>query len=266
MNTQELSVSLDSCLQQGQVVDRNWLKDKGFNRPLVDYYVRCGTLQLVTRGMYCRPGPPLKWEHIVYSLQQLGVPCHVGGRSALDLQGMAHYLSLQGVKQIHLYGMEKLPGWVNRIDQRLMAAPVEFVYHKLSWFNVFPNDALTGIPFGHWDWPVIYAKAELALLELAADIKTVADFDFLNKYFESATALRPKLIRELLLSAKHVKAKRLFLWFAKRQGYAWFNKVDLSGIDLGSGKRVVLEGGALDSDYQITVPRNMVNGSEQSFF
>ena len=86
---QEPRQPIESCLPEGQIVDRDWLKRHGFERPLVDYYLRSGALEAVARGVYRRPGPPLKWEHVVYSLQALGYPVHVGGRSALEFAGLA---------------------------------------------------------------------------------------------------------------------------------------------------------------------------------
>jgi hypothetical protein len=115
MSPQTTRDSLESQLPDGLLVDRAWLSARGFERPLVDYYLRSGALLPVARGAYRRPGPPLKWEHVVYSLQELGYEVHVGGRSALELQGFAHYLSMQGVKQIHLHGTDKLPGWVSKL-------------------------------------------------------------------------------------------------------------------------------------------------------
>ena len=58
---------------------RAWLAVRGFKRPLVDYYLRSGALVPVARGAYRRPGPPLKWEHVVYSLQELGYASMWGG-------------------------------------------------------------------------------------------------------------------------------------------------------------------------------------------
>ena len=60
------------------------------------------TISAVAREAYRRSGTPLKWEHIVYSLQELGLAVHVGGRSALELLGYAYYLPIQGIKRIHL--------------------------------------------------------------------------------------------------------------------------------------------------------------------
>lgn len=255
---------LEEQLPDGLVVDHAWLRDRGFKRPLVDYYLRSGALMPVARGAYRRPGPPLKWEHVVYSLQELGYSAHVGGRSALELQGFAHYLSMQGVQQIHLYGADKLPGWVSKLD-----APYRLTLHKGQLFDVPVAEAVTTKPFGHWDWPLRYATPELALLELASEVKQGSDFEVLDKLFESATSLRPQLLMKLLKACHHVKAKRLFLWFAERHGFAWFKRLEVEAVSLGSGKRAIVKGGAFDKKYQITVPRQMarenVDGFEQSF-
>ena len=254
MKHQTTRKPLEDQLPDGLVVDRVWLADRGFNRPLVDYYLRSGALVPVARGAYRRSGPPLKWEHVVYSLQELGYAVHVGGRSALELQGFAHYLSMQGLKQIHLYGTEKLPGWVSKLE-----APYQFTLHKTQLFDETVPEVITTKPFGHWDWPLRYATPELALLEMASEVKQASDFEIMDKLFESATSLRPLLIMKLLKACHQVKAKRLFLWFAERQGFAWFDRLDVKSINLGSGKRVVQKRGALDNKYQITVPREMVS-------
>ena len=254
MKPQTTRNTLEDQLPDGLVVDRAWLLKRGFERPLVDYYLRSGSLVPVARGAYRRTGPPLKWEHVVYSLQELGYAVHVGGRSALELQGFAHYLSMQGLKQIHLYGVEKLPGWVSKLE-----APYQLTLHKTQLFDEAVPEVITTKPFGHWDWPLRYATPELALLEMASEVKQASDFEVIDKLFESATSLRPQLIMKLLKACHQVKAKRLFLWFAERQGFVWFDRLDVKSINLGSGKRVVQKGGALDNKYQITVPREMVS-------
>ena len=259
------SESLENTLPEGLVVDRAWLHGRGFSRPRVDYYLRAGRLQAVARGAYRRPGPPLKWEHLVYSLQMLGYPVHVGGRAALELQGYTHYLPLGGTQCIDLYGVRHLSPWLLAMD-----APVRFEIHGLQLFSELPAEALTAKPFGHWDWLVRYATPELALLELLAEVNEESDFSVADKFFETAATLRPTLVNALLRTCTQVKAKRLFLWFAARHAHAWLEKLDVSEVDLGSGKRVIVPGGALDARYQITVPREMMretaNGTESNFF
>lgn len=253
--------SLDRLPPEGQLVNRAWFRTRGVTRPLVDSWLRSGKLEAVSHGLYRRPGPPLKWEQVVYSLNEMGVHVHVGGRSALELQGLAHYVPLQGVTRVSLYGAHRVPTWVQAFP-----GPYRLSIHRRRLFTTLPGSAIVSQPFGAWDWPVPYAAAELALLEYLADVRTAADFDFADKFFEGATVLRPSLIRELLLSCSHVLAKRLFLWFAERHGYAWFKKLDTTGVDLGRGKRSVVKGGALDRKYLITVPRTMVHGHEQPVY
>ena len=254
-------VLLANCLPDGLVVNRKWLKAKGFERTAVDYFVRSGKLARMGHGVYRRPGPPLKWEHLVYSLQESGSPIHVGGRSALDLQGMAHYLPLGGMRSVELYGVSRLPGWLSGLE-----SPVKFNARGRVGFDKLPDDALTTMPFGHWDWLLNYATVELALFELLADVHDEAGFSFADKYFESATVLRPTLLNSLLQSCRNVKTTRLFLWFADRHQHQWLKKIDKDSASLGSGKRMIVKGGALDKTYAITVPRSMAGNEDVKNF
>jgi len=247
---------LEQVLPEGLLVNRVWLYDKGFTRSAVDYYLRSGDLVAVTRGVYRRQGPPLKWQHVAYSLQVLGYGLHVGGRTALELQGLAHDLPAHGMTTIWLYGAGRLPVWVNKVG-----SGYRFVQGRSSMFAHWPDDALTTLPFGHWDWPLRCAKPELALLEVLANVKTSADFEAVDHLFESASTLRPRLVSRLLMACRHVKVKRLFLWFSERHDHTWFHKLDIGNLDLGSGKRQIIRNGALAGRYQITVPREMADGS-----
>ncbi|MHA2216999.1 MAG: type IV toxin-antitoxin system AbiEi family antitoxin domain-containing protein [Candidatus Hodarchaeales archaeon] len=256
------SVLLTNLLPDGQVVNRKWFKTKGFNRMVVDYFVRSGKLERVGHGVYRRPGPPLKWEHVVYSLQEMGSPVHVGGRSALDLQGMAHYLHMGDMQTVELYGVNKLPDWLSALQ-----LSVKLVARGMGAIYKLPSDAITTRPFGHWDWQLRFSTVELALFELLGKVKDESGFSLADKYFESASTLRPKLLNKLLRSCRQIKTKRLFLWFSDRHSHAWRSKLNTGNVDLGSGKRMIIKGGALDKTYSITVPRSMIGeqGAENIF-
>lgn len=248
-------------LPDGMVVSRQMLRKMGFDNSAIDYFLRSDKLESVSRGVYRRPGPPLKWEHLVYSICELGYVTHVGARSALDLLGFAHYLPLGGLQKIHLYCENKLPTWVTKLH-----IPVEIVPHSLKIFAYIPDAAITKRPFGHWDWPISYASTELALLELLDDVNDEASFRMADKYFESATTLRPNLLNLLLAACKKVHVNRLFLWFVKRHNLQCFGSLNLSDINLGTGKRMIIRGGALDKEFLITVPKEMADGSQPDFF
>ena len=253
--------SLDQCLPDGQLVNRAWLQAHGFDRPRIDYYMRAGKLEAVAHGVYRRPGPPLKWEHVVYSLNEMGFPVRVGGRSALELQGLAHYLPAGDLQRIDLYVTNPIPGWVASFP-----GAFRFVVYSRRLFDPLPEPAVHTRPFGAWDWPVPYSTPELALLELLAGVSDAAAFELAEKFFESAVNLRPGLLQALLGACTQVKAKRLFLWFSERHGHAWYQRLETRDIDLGRGKRMLVKGGAYDATYQITVPREMAADSEQPLY
>jgi hypothetical protein len=227
----------------------------------VDYFLRAGKLTAVAHGIYRRPGPPLKWEHVVYSLNQMGCTVRVGGRSALELQGMAHYLPLGEVQRIDLYGAAKVPAWV-----RDFQGPFLFAVHTRRLFDPLPRAAVHQRPFGAWDWPIPFSQPELALLELLAEVQDEADFATVDKFFEAVVNLRPELLHDLLRNCSQVKAKRLFLWFSDRHNHAWRQALDTEEIDLGRGKRMIVKGGSYNPAYQITVPKQMAVGEESPLY
>jgi hypothetical protein len=253
--------SIEQTLPEGQLVNRAWLRASGFDRPRVDYFLRVGKLTAVAHGVYRRPGPPLKWEHVVYSLTEMDVAVWVGGRSALELQGMAHYLPMGDEQRIDLYGSAKVPPWV-----RVFKKPFRFHLHTQRLFDPLPEAAVRNQPFGAWDWPIPYSTPELASLELMAGVHDQADFPIADKFFEAAVNLRPKLLHDLLTACTQVKAKRLFLWFSDRHGHAWRQALKSEDIDLGRGKRSLFRGGAYDATYQITVPREMAGDGEHPLY
>jgi hypothetical protein len=66
--------------------------------------------------------------------------------------------------------------------------------------------------------------------------------------------LRPDTVQGLLEACHSVKVKRLFLYMAESQEHSWLARVNLSKVDLGKGKRVIIPHGRYDQKYRITVP------------
>ena len=253
--------NIEQCLPEGQLVNRAWLRAKGFDRPRVDYALRAGKLTALSRGVYRRPGPPLKWEHVVYSLNEMGYSVHVGGRSALELKGFAHYLPMGEKYRVDLYSSETVPAWTKNFSESFRFE----IYTK----RLFEKNGKTGLQtksFGAWDWPIPYSAPERALLELLAYVRETADFSVADKFFEAAVNVRPDLLRNLLVSCRQIKAKRLFLWFADRHDHAWRQALETEGLDMGRGKRMIVKGGAYDPTYQITIPREMAEGNEHPLY
>ena len=252
--------SLDAVLQEGLLVDREWLQDHGFARPAVDYYLRSGKLEAVAHGVYRKPGPALKWQNVVYSLSELGYRLHVGHLSALAFHGFSHYLELGGKNEVRLYSDKSLPGWINDVQD--MSGLIAMKRSPFTDFELGIED----VPFGTWDWPVRYASPERAFLELTSTASSAEEIGRVLLMMEGAANLRPGLLQSLLSQCRQVKAKRLFLWVAREQGHSWYRHIDQAKIDLGSGKRQIIKGGVLDDEFLITVPRKEEDGQTEPVF
>lgn len=251
---------LQRLLPEGLVVDTAWLDDHGYRRQWREKYVNHGWLEGVARGVYRRPGTTgedaLPWQRVVISLQRLlDKKVHVGGRSALELQGLAHYLRFSGKPAIHLYVYGALPGWVERIP-----TDAQLVEHKAE--KLFGPNApgLTKMPWGHWGWELDVSTPERALCELLDQLPAEESFHQADMLMEAARTLSPRRVQAVLEACRSIKVKRLFLWFAERHHHPWVGRLDLARIDLGHGKRQIVPGGRLDPKYQITVPERLDAG------
>lgn len=240
-------------------MNRPWLFSKGFDRPTVDYYLRAKRLVPVGHGYYRRPGPSLRWQHILYSLNELGFDLHVGGHSALENAGVAHYLSTSS--GVHLYGCDAPPSWSYEA-----ATESNLTHHGRGGFSCREPAGIGHSSFGTWDWPLPESTPERALLEILLDVSDEHDFRSVDKLFESAVSLRPTVIQGVLEASQSVKAKRLFCWYAERHRHSWFGRLEVKNIDRGRGKRQIVAQGRLNSRYQITVPADMENDDEGNLF
>src|SRR5690348_17067215 len=93
---------LEKRLPEGLVVDAAWLSAHGYSTSLRSQYVSAGWLEQPARRVYRRSRGALSWQQVVVSLQTLlAYPLAVGGRTALEQQGYAHYLP-HTEKEVHL--------------------------------------------------------------------------------------------------------------------------------------------------------------------
>ena len=242
------------CLPEGVAAPSRWLADQGYSRQLVRKYVQGNWLQALGRGVYARPQGTVTWEGVVLGMQQLaGLPFHVGGVSALNRQGFAHYLPLGGESTIHLWGRDKVPAWV-----RAVSLPESLRFHTA---RLFADDAasvgINAVSSSVRDWALQVSGPERAILELLSLVDaTESSFTHAAELFAGLTSLRPDVINALLGACVSIKVKRLFLFLADRHDYPWFSKVSWRQFDLGSGKRAITKGGVLDKQFMITVPES----------
>ena len=268
---------LQRLLPEGLLADTRWLESKGYSSALLSLYAARGWLEHPARGIYRRPGGMLLWQHVVVSLQSLlTLPVSVGGRSALELGGLSHYVSAQGLREAHLYSHRRLPGWVGKLDLEvrfgvhtgkglfrtaLDSAPGRWNPADQSFSSGELPRTLTRTRWGQWNWPLILSSPERAILEFLHEVPERETFDQADKFMEGLRTLSPHRVQTLLEDCRNIKVKRLFFWFAERHEPAWLKKIDRDRIDLGKGKRMIVRGGRLDTHYLITVPESL-DGSE----
>jgi hypothetical protein len=247
------TAKINQVLQQwpkGTVATQTWLNGLGVSSKLASWHVGSGWLARFGARVFSRPGDQVNWQGGLYALQtQLGMTVHVGGRTALELQGRSHFVPLGRHKKVIMVSdqPEQLPAWFRKHPWE-----VSIEHHCLSLFKSRTEGATTSLDCGGFQ--VVMSSAERAIMEQIRLVGTNDDIKEVYQLMEGLGTLRPKVAQELLERCRSTKVKRLFLWSAETVGHAWFNRLDSSRIDLGKGKRQIYKGGRLSQKYQITVP------------
>jgi hypothetical protein len=267
---------LEKALPEGLLVDAAWLERNGYSRSLRSQYVSAGWLQQPTRSVFRRPRGEISWEQVVISLQTLmGYAISVGGRTALELQGYAHYVP-RSQKSIHLYGNAKLPSWLLKLplDQQFISHTGQRISFQATQINTplsldtpsAEGAVLDGgfriTHWGQWKWPLVMSTPERAYLELLNELPQHETFHMADVIMEGLVNISPRRMQTLLEQTKSIKIKRLFFFFADRHQHQWLTHIAREHIDLGSGKRMLVKGGKFDPVYQITVPKDFIKEDE----
>lgn len=227
-----------------------YLNELGYSRDLVHQYIRSNWLLPVGRGIYAKNNDSVSWKGILASLQyQLSYPIHTAGKTALELQGISHYMRT-GQSQIWLYSEKsQLPKWF-----QLETDEYKVQYVRTNFLSAYPSDSILELDQGGFKLKV--SSKERAILETLYLVPDRQGFDEAFKLLEMLPALRPDLLNQLLQKCSSIKTKRLFLFMANRLSYPWYGMLERNSINLGSGKRQIVRDGVLDKEYLITIPRD----------
>jgi len=234
---------------RGTVSAASYLNTLGFSHNLLVRYKKSGWIQSFGRGAYILYEDKVEWPGAIYALQsQLGLNIHPGGKTALELKGYAHYLP-SGKRKIFLYGTQAqvLPSWFK--GQHL---GVDIVMTRT---NLFPSDSKDGLSeFKEKGFPIRISSPERAAMEMLHLIPGKISFEEALLIMENLVSLRPDVVERLLVMCRSIKVKRLFMYMSEKQGHSWVSDLDLSKIDMGKGKRMIVPNGKYDRKYLITVP------------
>jgi hypothetical protein len=241
---------------RGTVATASYLKRQGFTYDLLTKYRRSGWIKSFGRGAYILPEDRVEWPGALYSIQsQLELEVHAGGKTALELKGYAHYVP-EETRTLFLYAQPKvnLPTWFSgeRLSLRLVVTRT----------SLFPENDREG--FSEWkerEFSIRISSPERAAMEMLYLVPDKVSFEESLLIMESLVTLRPEIVQKLLEICRFVKVKRLFMYMAEKHRHPWVEKLNLSRIDFGRGKRRIVSRGELDTKYQITVPRGMREGT-----
>lgn len=255
--------SLSNNIPEGFIVTRQWLMMNNFGRHAIDNLVKSGQLKIISNGVYSRGDVLNSWEVVVYALQKFkNLDCVVGGLTSLELHGLAHYIPLSRNQIVRLYCPQPFPKWINEFSKDLT-----FTRHSST--EIFSGGEKKNIELftTNTKWRMsshglITSTPERAMLEVLLDVPDEISFDHANELMQGMTTFVPQVVQSMLEQCSNVKCKRLFLLLAERNHHQWVSKINVSKIDLGVGKRMLVKGGMLDKKYRITVPKSHENNRD----
>lgn len=234
---------------RGIIATADWLQSKGIYRQLIDSYINSGWLERIGPGAYKRKEDTVNWSGGLYALQNLQrIPVHVGGKTALELHGLGHYIRMSDTQKTVLWKTPdvRLPSWFLNFkweaDLQIRSATL-----FTEQMNILSKKQVEEVE-------ITISPAERAILEYLYDIPKYEGIDEADYIMEGLSTLRPTVLQKLLNSCTSVKVKRLFLYLADHHNHSWFKRLDPSTITLGTGKREIVKGGKLNKKYQLVVP------------
>ncbi len=252
MNTENQSKinQLLSSQPIGTIMQAFWLKDQGYSLELQKRYKKSRWLEAIGNGALKRVNDNVSYEGAIYALQkQSKLTIHPGGRTALSLLGLGHFIDFTATNVI-LFGVknENLPTWFKKYDWG-----TKINYNKTAFLPA--EKFLQEKEFKNFSIKI--SNAPRAIMECLYLVPGKQDLMECFHFMESMNNVRPGVVQELLESCESIKVKRLFLYLADKVNHDWFKKLEIDKIDLGKGKRSVVMNGIYDSKYKITVPKEL---------
>ena len=224
---------LMESVPRGQPLDPQMLRDCGVSAQQTTYLVSAGWLQRLSKGAYLLAGDTPTRDGVLAYLSRHVTGLHVGGKTALDWQGVRHNMSFR--ERVVLWAARPyvMPDWVS-----------EHLPHTLQTTRLFDGNLPEGFaisPLPNQDPSLLVAEPERALLELASDVgKRLAKGQSLDEAINIASSLRnlrPKVLDALLSHCTRVKVVKLVRDLGESSGFAWGKDLQRHVDRLGPGKR-----------------------------
>lgn len=205
----QLIKRVQSDVPRGAPFDLGTLGALGVSPQLAARYAEGGWLVRLAQGVYAFPNDEFGVQGALKFLQRRVPGLHLGGKSALALQGVRHNLGSR--EMLVLWGDTRfvLPAWFTS------RFPARYVHASLfDW----PDDALAGAtlttPPGMPDG-MRASVSERAVLEMLFEAGTKQSLEEARNLFDGLRSPRKELLGRLLSCCTSVKAVRLFLTWAR---------------------------------------------------
>ena len=251
MNRKTKINTLVQSLPRGTVLLPSWLLLQGYSYELQQSYRKSNWFKSIGKGAMLKSSDPFVLTGALSALQNVeNMNIHIGGRSALELQGLAHYIQINNPEtSLFINGRAKLPLWFKNNDWNTKT--------KLFRLSLFNDETLGMTNFQDRELIMKISNPVRAIMECLALCPDKFPLSESFELMEGLASLRPTKVQELLENCKSVKVKRLFLHFAEKANHSWFKYLDMSKIYLGIGNRSLIESGILVSKYKLILPNGL---------
>ena len=199
-------------LPRGAPFDLAVLGRIGVSPRLAAHYAEAGWLTRLAQGVYAFPNDAFGVHGALALLRERVPGLHVGGKSALALQGVRHNLNSR--EALVLWGDNRfsLPPWFTS------RFPARYVHAQLfEWPDSGLADETLGTPPGQPP-DLLVSVPERAVLELLYEVGVKQSLEEARNLFEGLRSPRKDVLGQLLSCCTSVKAVRLPLAWARETG------------------------------------------------
>ena len=245
----KINCIMNSSLPYG-VMSTSWLESLGLSRTEQGKYVKSGWLTRMATGIYrFSNSMPTLYGTLASYEKQMKTRYRIGASAALELHGYTHYVALgKPIAYVFTPLDNRLPKWMTAYEWE----------RTLKEYSTKVFDGSIGVTqIEHEGLNLQVSSPELAIMEcllLAPEF-----YDLMDVYYlmEMLTTLRATMVTKLLEQCSSFKVKRLFLYMAEKSKHAWFKRLDLSNVTLGSGTRSLCKGGVKNAKYNLIIPKEL---------
>ncbi|WP_052370779.1 type IV toxin-antitoxin system AbiEi family antitoxin domain-containing protein [Chromobacterium haemolyticum] len=198
---------------RSQPMDSRLLRDLGVSVPLALQLVKLGWLYRLSVGAYLLTGDAPSPEGTIAYLSRRISGLHVGGKTALDWQGVRHNVMFR--ERLVLWGQAHypFPAWIRNVTL--------YDYQTTRLFD-------DGVPYGKWLKPVpgrhpdvMVSLPERALVELVSQLGRGQSLEEVRNLMLTMRNLRRTILDEMLEHCTKVTVVRMVCKLRRESGYDW---------------------------------------------